>query len=159
MLDKKQIRELIKGTIYDIGLWSEEAEQLVYETGMVESRYTYLRQLGGGVARSFFQVEPFTARDNIQNFCRYRNTLMEKLSNVCHIDTNHLLSLIELDYFGLLEGNIKFAICMARIKYRRVPKKLPPLNDKEARAKYWLKYYNAGGKGSIEHYLKSIEKL
>ena len=48
---------------------------------------------------------------------------------------------------------------MARIKYRRVPKALPKLNDIDGQAKYRLKYYNAGGKGTIDKYKEAYKLI
>ena len=49
---------------------------------------------------------------------------------------------------------------MARIKYWRVPKKLPVENDIEGMAKYWKDYYNTSlGKGTPEKFIKAYEVL
>ena len=45
---------------------------------------------------------------------------------------------------------------MARLVYRRAPARLPKSDDVKAQAKYWVKYYNAGGKGTEEKFLASL---
>ena len=42
LIDQKQIKEIIKETLEDIDLYSPEALDLVYNTGLVESKYVYL---------------------------------------------------------------------------------------------------------------------
>ena len=48
---------------------------------------------------------------------------------------------------------------MARIKYYRIPKRLLDADDIEGLGNYWLKYYNAGGKGSMEKWMEAQEIL
>ncbi len=57
MISETQIRSLIKSTLEVLGdkYASEDAVQLCYEVGLVESRYKYIRQLGDGPAKSFWQ--------------------------------------------------------------------------------------------------------
>ena len=71
-MNHKQIRDLIKDTLQKIGMWSQESEELVFLTGMVESGYDYIYQIGSGIARSFWQVESATAKDciEIRNSCQ-----------------------------------------------------------------------------------------
>ena len=65
MISIKQIRSLIERTCSAMGkkFASDDAIDLVLVTGIVESRYKYLRQLGNGPACSFWQVEPATCVD------------------------------------------------------------------------------------------------
>ena len=64
-MNHKQIKELIRHTLKKLGMWSEQAEELVFLTGLVESGYRYISQIGSGIARSFWQVESATAKDSI----------------------------------------------------------------------------------------------
>ena len=57
---------------------SEDAVNLVLATGIVESRYEYVRQMGDGPARSFWQVEPATAVDNLMHYLKHRNWLIKR---------------------------------------------------------------------------------
>ena len=60
-LDAKQLRELvIKPALLEIELWSEAAEELVLGTAIVESRLSFIKQLGSGPALGFWQIEPDT---------------------------------------------------------------------------------------------------
>jgi len=154
------IEAIVNNTLHKIGMHSDDAVALLMGTGAVESRFKYLRQLNGGPARSWWQVEPATAMDNFSNYLSYRLQLREDVSKAC-------IGNLNMAYLGmkhntvetLLEINIAFAICMARIKYRRVPLPIPDKKDIEGQAEYWLKYYNAGGKGTIDKYIEAVSIL
>ena len=107
---QKQIRELISKVLKQIGMFSQEAEDLIFGTGLIESNYDYLKQWNGGPA-----------------------VTEETLSD-------------------LLETNIAYAIIMCRLKYRRVPKKLP--KTVAGMGNYWKKYYNTDlGKGDPKEFV------
>jgi len=150
---KKQIKILIKKVLKDASLYSQQAEDLVYKTGNVESGYRAIKQHPTGPATSFWQCEPFTACDIWKNYLFYRTSLRAKIVKASKIPekyTRELPSIEECE--ELLHANLAFAILMARLVYRRVPKALPKVGDLNAQAKYWLKYYNAGGKGTEEKF-------
>ena len=45
------IREIAKETLEKMGMYSEDALNLVMETGMAETGFKHLKQMGGGPAR------------------------------------------------------------------------------------------------------------
>ena len=96
-MSHNQIRDLIKDTLQKIGMWSQEAEELVFLTGMVESGYDYIYQIGSGIARSFWQVESATAKDCIDNYLVYRKKKLEKVCEVMHIEPDTLLEMSDED--------------------------------------------------------------
>jgi hypothetical protein len=49
------MKELVDDVLRKCGLYSEEAAELVFLTGLVESKYKYIKQVGGP-ARGFFQL-------------------------------------------------------------------------------------------------------
>ena len=68
MLDKEQLRTLVHDTLDKVDLSSDKADALVFNTGMVESKYIYLYQVGGSnVARGLYQCEPWVAVDVCKN--------------------------------------------------------------------------------------------
>ena len=73
MVSISQMRSLVQDTCLDMGekYASKDAIELVLATGIVESRYEYIRQMGDGPARSFWQVEPASAVDNCQHYLIY----------------------------------------------------------------------------------------
>ncbi len=124
---------------------TNEAVNLIYETGMAESGYRALVQKGGGPAISFFQIEPATGRDIFNNYVEFRQPLVEALINFG-------LDPMNLDF--CIKTNIAIAICMCRFHYRRVPSAIP--KTKSGRAKYWKVHYNTmKGKGTTEHYMEA----
>ena len=148
------IIDITSDTLKTIGMYSENALALMIGTGAVESKYKYLKQVQGP-ARSFWQVEPATAIDNLENYLNFRPNLLNKVIKASTVPYQLLKDINSDKMSHILMGNIYFAICMARIKYYRVPEPLPDENYLEGQAEYWLKYYNAGGKGTIEKYLEA----
>jgi len=72
-LDARQLRKLvIRPALLEIELWSEAAEELVLGTAIVESRLSFIKQLGSGPALGLWQIEPDTHRDVYENFLEYR---------------------------------------------------------------------------------------
>lgn len=139
-----------------IGLWSEEAEELVFLTGLTESKYHYIRQLKNGPAVSVFQVEPSSGVDICLNYLRYRKTLLANIASSVYIDKKYLLKPSEERMRNMLWTNQGLAIAMCRLTYRRSPLPLPKVGDLDGMAKIWKKVYNTHlGKGTIQHFKKA----
>jgi len=155
-VNHKQIKELIRYTLKKLGMWSEQAEELVFLTGLVESGYRYISQIGSGIARSFWQVESATAKDSIDNYLSFRKSKTKKVSEAIGIAPDTLLSMTDEELKHLLWGNIVAGIVFCRLKYWRVPKRLP--GDLNGMADYWKTYYNTeGGAGTVSHFLEKAE--
>ena len=153
------MRSLIESTCSILGdkYSSPEAVELVLATGIVESRYEYIRQMGDGPARSFWQVEPATAVDNLAHYLVHRSSLMKKCAEASLVDLKYWQIYDERVWAEILEKNIAAGIIHCRIKYWRVPKRMP--NSIEGQADYWKKYYNTeGGAGVPEHLVESVKK-
>ena len=158
MIDQRQIREIITDTLNALGpkYADPKAIDLIYNTGLVESKYVYLKQIKGP-ARGYFQCESPTAVDICKNYLAYRKDLMKTVSEVCMLDWKYFLEPTEEDWEHILTSNLYAMICMARIHYRRVPKPLP--RTLEDQAIYWKAYYNtAKGKGTAEHFAEIVSK-
>ena len=158
MLNKEQLRELVHDTLDKIGLSSEKADALVFNTGMVESKYVYLYQVGGSnVARGLYQCESWVAVDVCKNYLKYREKLMKRVASACYLDWKYFTHPNEQDWRDILTYNIAAQISMCRLHYRRVPKALPGSLIRQA--KYWKQYYNtAKGKGTVDHFVKLVEQ-
>ena len=159
MVSVSQMRSLVSDTCSKMGekYASPEAVELVLATGIVESRYEYIRQMGDGPARSFWQVEPASAVDNLMHYLKHRKSLMGKCAEASMVDLKHWQNSDELVWADILEKNIAAGIIHCRLKYWRVPKKMP--STIEGQAAYWKKYYNTeGGKGDPEHFIESVKK-
>ena len=157
MVNEKQIRVLIDRVLYDINMHSDNAVDLVYRTGMVESRYEYISQVGSGIARSFWQVESATAKDSIDNYLGFRPKKLMLCAKAMHVDSDWLADATQDELKDLLWGSIVAGIVFCRLKYWRVPHKIP--NTVEGQAEYYKKYYNTEtGKADINHVIDVFTK-
>ena len=159
MISINQMKSLIESTCSKLGdkYSSPEAVDLVLATGIVESRYEYIKQMGDGPARSFWQVEPATAVDTLAHFLVHRSSLMQKCAEATLVDLKYWQTYDENVWAEILEKNIAAGIVHARLKYWRVPKKMP--SSLEGQADYWKKYYNSeSGADSPEHFIELVKK-
>ena len=76
---KEDIKSIIDWTLKKIDMYSKDASALVYATGMAESKYKYLSQMGDGPAIGFFQLEPATMKDIMKNYVAYRKSILNHL--------------------------------------------------------------------------------
>ena len=144
---KDSIKKIIKQTLEYIDMDSEAAREMIYKTGKAESGYKTLKQYGDGPALGFFQMEPATCKDILENYVKYRPKYKELLDSLGFQED-------KMEY--CLMSNIGFQVAMCRLHYRRVPSALPESNDIEGQAKYWKNFYNSHlGKGTLEHFIKA----
>ena len=144
---KKEIKEIIEWTLHELDMHSDDAVELIYRTGMAETKYRHLIQMGGGPAVGFFQCEPATMRDIIDNYASYRPNIMTKL---------YALGYDEKDAEMRLMSNMSLQVAFCRLKYRRDKHAMPAAEDIAAQGKYWKRVYNSElGKGTLEHFLES----
>jgi hypothetical protein len=144
---KKQIREIIEWGLKEMDLYSEDAVDLVYKTGNAETGYRHLKQMGGGPAIGFWQVEPATLIDILDNYVKYRPELEKRLKSL-----GFDRSSVEVRVMG----NIALQAVFCRLKYKRDRYALPKSNDLEGQAKYWKRVYNTHlGKGTITHFMEA----
>tara|TARA_R100001443_G_C3344622_1_gene175313 strand:- start:153 stop:614 length:462 start_codon:yes stop_codon:yes gene_type:complete len=147
----KDFREIMGNLIHHtlmkmpVGYYSPEAEDMVYRTGMAETRYKTIKQYSGGPAIGFFQIEPDTLNDTMKNYVKYRPPLLDCLKK---------LGLNEDDMEYSVLTNIALQIAFCRIHYRRNPYKIP--GTLEEQGKYWKEHYNTKlGKGTVRHFIES----
>ena len=140
----KDIIDDVLNQLEDVGIPNtEEARYLVFETGMAESGYRHLEQIGGGPALSFWQIEDWVCQDIWDNFIVYRKP---------YIQAMYKLGLIEESIPFCVFSNIALAAAFCRIYYRRMPGAIP--NSMPERAAYWKRFYNTvEGKGTVDHYV------
>ena len=139
------VKEIAEEVLYKLDAYSDDALTLVMRTGMAESGYRALRQMGDGPAIGFFQVELDTAQDTLDNYVAYRQKLKDKLVG---------LGLGNDLEFSLL-SNIALQVAFCRLKYRRDKDPIPSWDNLEAQAKYWKKVYNTElGAGTVDHFMK-----
>lgn len=123
-------------------MYSKDVEDLIIATGNAESGFRALEQ-NKGPAVGFFQIEPDTIDDVLDNYARYRPTVMQVLLEYGMIQGE--------EHFSVM-SNIALQVAFCRLCYRRVPDPIP--NNLNDMAKYWKKFYNTEkGKGTVKHFL------
>lgn len=149
MINRHQIRQLIKETLIELDLFSEDAVALLMGTMAQESDHgTYLKQTKGGTALSFFSIEPEMHDDHVKNYLKSHDLLAGKIKKACGVS--------KFDSSFLLY-NIKYAICIARVHYKRVKDPIPP--SIEGKAKYWKVHYNTRmGKSTESQFIYNYKK-
>tara|TARA_R110000772_G_scaffold9232_1_gene30346 strand:- start:376 stop:822 length:447 start_codon:yes stop_codon:yes gene_type:complete len=139
-----QLRQhVIAPTLINMGMWSQEAEDLLLETAMHESdRLKRITQYTGP-ALSYYQIEPATLHDLYDSFLRYKPELLKKL------DGFRSPNLSQNDN---LRMNGAYATAAARLQYYRQPGAIP--DTIEGRAAYWKRYWNTPlGRGTEIKYI------
>ena len=141
--------DYIRPVLKRMGAWSWNAEELLIGTAAHESMgFKHKKQLKGGPARSYFQIEPATLADLYINYLSYRPKKQV------------LLDRYLIDGFSrsdMLLESIAYSIVAARLQYMRKPGKIP--KTLEAQAAYWKKHWNTvKGAGTIEKYIADYER-
>jgi hypothetical protein len=144
------LRDVVEPALDLLRMNSASARALLMGTAAVESDLTHVRQIGGGPARGFFQMEPATALD-ILRWVDGRHPYLRKILGV---DPDPLGVGPDIDIAELLETADIFAAAMARLHYRRIPAALPDADDVQGLAEYWKRYYNTRlGKGTVAKFV------
>ena len=151
---------VIKPALMSIDCYSKDAEALLLGTCSVESDMgSYLTQIGNGPALGIFQIEPFTYRDILNNYIRYRPDLARKIYYEYLNEFDGIKDFIDPIYeqtLNRLAYDLKFCATIARVHYLRVPEKLPSYNDLGGQAVYWKRYYNTDlGSGTVDKYISA----
>ncbi len=153
MINAHQLRvQVVRPALIAVDLHSVAAENLVMGTAAQESHLKYIRQLGGGPALSFFQMEPATYEDLWANYLEYKPELAAKIRNAisthCKPPANRLL------------WDLRLGAIMCRVHYRRKPDPLPSADDVPGMAAYWKKHYNTYlGAGTEFEFIKNYSKV
>lgn len=149
MYDATALRELVRTILCTIGLWSEDAENLLLGTAAKETHLGKLGrvQIGGGPAKSIYQVEPKTAQYLWERTQKEKPELFEKIVGVVG---SRQLDLKQLEY------DIVLSTVLARLKYYYVPHPIP--STLEGWAEYWKKHYNTYmGKGHPSEFISCFK--
>lgn len=147
MIDIDQfVKYILRPELIRMQKSSVAAEVLLLGTALVESRLTYIKQLGHGPALGFYQMEPATHEDIWRNYLRYRPSLRASIA-------------MKKPSPDRLIYDMKYATAMARVHYLRVPKKLPAASNAEEMAQYHKVYYNTHlGKTKPEESVELFKK-
>lgn len=154
MVSAKQLRELvIQPALHSIGLWSQEAEDLLVMVAAHESNGGDFLAQEGGPALGIYQMEPATynflwskLRGNDDKYM----ALGGKILFACHFmgkpDPSELVF------------NLKYATMMARVFFLINREAIP--KDVEDLSRYAKKYWNTSeGKATAEQYLGAYYRM
>lgn len=128
------------------------AVELLMGTAMQESRCgEYIHQLGNGPALGVFQMEPATEHDLWTNYLEFHPEYRVPIGKlICG----------GIDRTKQLEGNLYYAVAMARMLYMRVPAALPAKGDLGNQAAYYKKWYNTPlGAATVDEYINNWHEL
>ena len=152
MINKTQLKSLIKRTLTRYSLYSGSALELVYGTIAVESnRGSYLRQV----------VKNFDIDRHALGIAQMEKAtfewLKEKFKPLVKIER------IATEYYPIefeeLEYNLELSILFCRLRYLADSKPLPEPSDIEGLANYWKRVYNTvKGAGKVEDFIKKYNK-
>ncbi len=135
-MDVRQFRELIvRPTLAAINLpHPDRAEELLIATAAHESAgLRYIKQVGGGSALSFYQIEPVTGSDVMDRWLyRQNRNLRDMVAIVSEFRAGD-------DLNARLLSDMRFSTVVARLIYYRAPEPLPKADDVPAMAALWGK--------------------
>ena len=143
------IKEIVEYSLYKIDCQSDDALALVVRTGMAESGYRALKGYGeGNPAIGFWQIEPATMDDMMENYIQYRSHYKKNLISMgMNFKKDTIMSVL---------SNLAVQAALCRIHYRRDRKPIPAWDDLEAQAKYWKRVYNTvKGRGTVKHFVEA----
>lgn len=115
--------------------------QIVLGIGNKETQYRYVRQIGGGPALGFWQMEPATHDDMWRNFIRYRPELQSAALRLLAGATPDA---------KLLTTRMDYAALMAALHVYRAKDALPAYGNALGQARFWKDNFNTSlGKGTV----------
>lgn len=144
----RDLRDMVvRPTLERLGLASPAAVALVLGTAVEESGLGALKQLGGGPARGFWQVEPATHDDVTARVVTRYPHLHERLSEIAGLWPSRIEQ---------LATNLCYGAAICRLKYYLDPLPLPAADDIDALGVAYKRIYNTAlGKGSAEKWAKN----
>ena len=116
---------------------------------MAESGYRALKGYGdGNPAIGFWQIEPATLDDMIDNYIKYRSKYKIELIDLgMKFDNSKIISVM---------SNMAIQAALCRLHYRRDKDPIPSWTDLEAQGAYWKRIYNTPlGRGTVEHFVEA----
>ncbi len=157
-MNARDFRSLVvRPTLDYMAAWNDRfrsaaAEELLVATAAHESGgFRHDRQLGGGPARGFFQIEPATFDDVVE---RYVAEIRPEWRDLIGGLVLPLASPTDQ-----LVWNQALGCAVARLRYYMAPAPLPSAGDRAGLAAYWKRHYNtAAGAGDEDGFLASLAR-
>ena len=137
-------RLVVRPVLHHLGMHSEAAENLVWVTGIAESRLQHIKQIGAGPALSWWQIEPATSDWLWFDYLQRRADLRDRVED---------LAASAFPIVDQLAWNQGLACALCRVRYWTVPERLPDADDADGMGAYWKSHYNsAGGAGDASKF-------
>jgi hypothetical protein len=128
------------------------AQRLLLGTVAQESQFTYTRQMGGGPARGFGQIEPATEQSLWFDFLTYHADITAYITSRCGRGGPDEMALEHDMIYGIL--------LMRTLYFWRDPAPLPDVHDVDEAATRWKQFYNTpAGAGTTDEYVENYERL
>lgn len=136
---------IIHDTLAKTPWGGNNAEKLLLRTLIVESDSgKHLIQANDGPAVSFFQLEPATIYDIVDNY------LVHRMDDYRLVSSFTTISLSSRHLAQEVRGNIQLSVLFARLQYLRAKGAIPLTRNIFGQMTYWKHKYNTvSGKGSI----------
>jgi len=135
-LDLDQLRvTLIRPCLTDCGLWSQSAENLILGIGLVETNWSYIKQIGNvtGGGLGCLQMQKLTHDDLVGYICSHKERATAILKS-CNMEEWTSDALIY---------NLRYMVLMTRMFFYRMPEPLPAPNDAEGFCELHKSAYNS----------------
>ena len=142
---------VIQPTLAYLGLDEPAAINLVLGTAAQESAGQFLAQYPTGPARGFWQIEPATHHDLLDNYVAFHPDIKARLDE---------LAFAAMDRDQQLVVNLAYSAAICRLLYRRAPRPLPAPDDLAGLGTYWKEFYNTPlGAGKAEEWVANYLRL
>ena len=143
---------VVRDSLKAAGWWSQEIENLILATGVVESNLNMLVQVGGGPARGVFQIEKISFNDVIS----YIKRDSQKVKAICQACGFSALP----EDVNTVIWNLRFAVLITRMFYYRIPDALPTSENALEAYRYYKNFYNSyHGAATEEKCLPAFKKV
>jgi hypothetical protein len=131
---------------------TQRAQRLLLGTAAQESGLVYTRQIGGGPAKGYLQIEGPTEESLWVDFLAYHADIAEYITSRCGHGGPDAYA---------LEYDMVYGILLARTLYFwRDPERLPAVDDVEEAAKRYKQYYNTiYGAATEQQYMENYHRL
>lgn len=144
------LRLVVSRALEQLQLAEPVAVDLVLGTAAHESGgFVHLTQKPGP-ALGLWQIEPATHRDLYENFLRFREPLLTRLTRLWATEPARDMQ---------LASNLAYGAAICRLIYYRAPDPLPEPGNVERLAMYWKRFYNtAAGKGTPQQFIDDYRR-
>lgn len=161
-MDKHQLRDLIRKTLREVDLFSDDAVELLMLTAAVESDLGYYIKQTNGPGLGIFSIEPITHDDIMYRWLNSPTAKRKALRERIWLALSPESSYVIYPDKKVLAYDLRYSIIVARLKYYMNPEPIPShvKDGAMALAYYWKKHFNTRfGDGSATEACDKYFKL